>query len=159
MQTTRRPLLLVLAVFSIDLILFLKLNLDKDSHLLNNSSAPQSTEAEIKITDSFISTVRRINISNSNVDSKNRSVKVLLMSANPRSGSSFIGDILTMDEGDYSMLLFEPLRYLEEDVPPNRMEPTSVLPKNSTSAIVPKNVSSEEKLTMVEDFFNCRYIY
>ncbi len=85
MQTTRRPLLLVLTVFSIDLLLFLKLNLDNDSHLLNNPSATQSTEVDYKITDSFISTVRRINISNNNVISHNRTVKVLLMSANPRS--------------------------------------------------------------------------
>ena len=49
---------------------------------------------------------------------KSPNVNVLVMSINPRSGSTYLSEILTVSMD--AALVFEPLRYLYEDVPKTR---------------------------------------
>ena len=80
----------------------------------NNKQCEKSMRLEAKATPTTQSNSVTENYA-SNFTSPN--LKVLVMAINPRSGSSYLSEMLTL--GTNAALFFEPLRYLHEEVPKN----------------------------------------
>lgn len=90
---------------------------------------------------------------------------VLIVSPNPRSGTSFLSEILTPNGTD-SLYIFEPLRWLEERPPPNTTPRDQARSRGSrrrpevrrppTFRPMP-NATSEAQLLMLGDFYSCHY--
>lgn len=79
----------------------------------NNKQCEKSMELEAKESTTESNSVTEDYTSN--ISSPN--LNVLVMAINPRSGSSYLSEMLTL--GKNAALFFEPLRYLHEEVPKN----------------------------------------
>ena len=101
------------------------------------------------------------------------SKKILLISVNPRSGSSYLADMLSA-QSNTSALFFEPLRYLYETVPVNKdkmellrlkappgiLHPRKQMRAKALAKVRKKwklNISSKEKMGMISNLFNCQF--
>ena len=94
--------------------------------------------------------------------------KVLILSVSPRSGSSYISEILSSPP--MTSLWSEPLRFLYEKPPKDVVKSRKFFNNELTEFTKPSeneqnkdkryrlNVSKEEKLSLISQFMNCKFV-